>query len=186
MSNKDVITRAIAETTKQLMRQKPVEKITVSEICSESGVNPRTFYRYFRDKYDVAAWIYNNSSLTLGRDVPGWTIWDYMPYIVEVLYNDRDFYRHAFQFRGQNSLRWHSLNLLHPILERDYAAAFPDKLSLDFFIEHICEMSFDSFVIWLSMEPCPEPERYLDYFVGAFRSVCGRSVELIGAERKRL
>lgn len=147
MSNRDVVIKAIAETTKKIICEKSIEKITVAEICEKTGVNPRTFYRYFKDKYEVIEWIYAHSSLTLGRSVPDWSFWDYFPYIAKLLYDDRLFYRHVFQYHGQNSFRQYSITQLRPILAKDYGASFPDKSSLDFFIDHICDMAFDFFVI---------------------------------------
>ena len=37
MSNRDVVIKAIAETVKDLIREKPVEKVTVAEICKKNG-----------------------------------------------------------------------------------------------------------------------------------------------------
>ena len=37
----------------QLLRQKPVEKITVKEVCALAQINRGTFYRHFRDCYDL-------------------------------------------------------------------------------------------------------------------------------------
>ena len=38
----------------ELIRQKPVSRITVSEICTKAGINRGTFYRYYMDVYDLA------------------------------------------------------------------------------------------------------------------------------------
>ncbi len=37
----------------RLLEKKPIEQITVTEICRETGVSKRSFYNYFCDKYDV-------------------------------------------------------------------------------------------------------------------------------------
>ena len=37
----------------QLLRQKPMEKITVKEVCDLAQINRGTFYRHFRDCYDL-------------------------------------------------------------------------------------------------------------------------------------
>lgn len=36
-----------------LMDRKAFEKITVEEVCREAGISKPTFYRYYKDKYDV-------------------------------------------------------------------------------------------------------------------------------------
>lgn len=179
MSNHDIVVRAIADTTRNLMSEKAVEQITVNEICECSGVNHRTFYRYFTDKHAVVEHIYSQDSLTRGLADSSWSFWDYWPYIAKTLYHDRRFYCHVLQYHGQNSFRQYSISLLRPILARDYRAAFPDEISLNFFIDHVCNMAFDSFVIWLSMDPCPSPEAFAEYFCSCFASFSRVNLQLL-------
>ena len=37
----------------RLLEKKPIDQISVIEICAESGVSKRSFYNYYCDKYDV-------------------------------------------------------------------------------------------------------------------------------------
>lgn len=185
MANRDIIIKAIAETTKNLIREKSVDKITVIEICEKANINPRTFYRYFKDKHEVVEWIYLNSSLTKNIHRTDWSFWDYFPYIAKLLYDDRLFYRHALQYHGQNSFRQYSIMQLRPILERDYGSSFPDQTSLHFFIDHICDMAFDSFCIWLSEEPCLEPDQFVAYFRNCFFHVSEANIRLLSGCNKK-
>ena len=50
----------LAITLKELAEEKTLDKISVSEIVQESGYSTATFYRHFKDKYDLADWIYSN------------------------------------------------------------------------------------------------------------------------------
>ncbi len=36
-----------------LLERKPIDQITVTEICEQAGVSKRSFYNYFCDKFDV-------------------------------------------------------------------------------------------------------------------------------------
>lgn len=180
MGQREVVTRAIVNTTKDLIREKLIEQITVTEICKKSGVNYRTFYRYFKDKHDIVEWIFAHESLTNGLNKEGLSFWDHFPYIAQTLYNDREFYSHAFQFHGQNSFREYSISQLYPILEADYGNAFPDRQSLDFYIDHVCNMAFDSFVLWLSADPCLLPEQFISFFQNCFTAVSDINLQLIG------
>ena len=49
--------RALAQSLKHLMEQKPLEKITVVDISEDCGVNRQTFYYHFQDIYDLIEWI---------------------------------------------------------------------------------------------------------------------------------
>ena len=48
----------IAESFVELAESKPVDKITVVEVVENCGVTKPTFYRYFKDKYDLMVWIF--------------------------------------------------------------------------------------------------------------------------------
>lgn len=49
----------IADTMLELLETKSIESITVSSIIKETEISSRTFYNYFRDKYDVCNYIYD-------------------------------------------------------------------------------------------------------------------------------
>ena len=48
----------LAESFRELAEKKSVEKITVRDITENCGYSTATFYRQFRDKYDLIAWDY--------------------------------------------------------------------------------------------------------------------------------
>jgi Transcriptional regulator len=48
---------SLAENLRALMVKHLFEKITIKQICDETGVNRATFYNYFEDKYDCLQWI---------------------------------------------------------------------------------------------------------------------------------
>lgn len=48
----------LAESFKELAESKPIHKITISNITENCGLTQPTFYRHFKDKYDMIAWIY--------------------------------------------------------------------------------------------------------------------------------
>lgn len=48
----------IAGKMRELMRQKPISKIRVTEICKAAEIERPTFYYHFKDKYDLVAWMF--------------------------------------------------------------------------------------------------------------------------------
>lgn len=54
---KDTIMKVFIE----LIRQKPVEKITVKEVCEKAQINRSTFYKYYLDCYDVLEQLENSA-----------------------------------------------------------------------------------------------------------------------------
>ncbi len=54
--------RLLADSLRQLLEKKPLEKITVKEIVENCGVNRQTFYYNFQDIYDLVEWIFRDTS----------------------------------------------------------------------------------------------------------------------------
>lgn len=48
--------RLLADCLKQLMRQKSMDKIAISEITTAANVNRQTFYYHFSDIFDLLKW----------------------------------------------------------------------------------------------------------------------------------
>lgn len=49
--------RALEISLKKLLLQKPLNKITISDIANDCGINRMTFYYHFKDIYDLIEWI---------------------------------------------------------------------------------------------------------------------------------
>lgn len=48
----------LSESFRELAGDKAIDKITVQDITDNCGYSPATFYRNFKDKYDLIAWDY--------------------------------------------------------------------------------------------------------------------------------
>lgn len=51
-----VTKRALEQSLKNLLLQKPLTKITVGDIAADCGINRMTFYYHFKDIYDLVEW----------------------------------------------------------------------------------------------------------------------------------
>lgn len=49
--------KMFAAALKEIMRHKPLSKITVNELVNACGVNRKTFYYHFSDIYDLLKWM---------------------------------------------------------------------------------------------------------------------------------
>lgn len=58
MANSNITKNALADSLKELGSKKILDKITVSDITNDCGVNRQTFYYHFNDKYELLSWIY--------------------------------------------------------------------------------------------------------------------------------
>lgn len=48
--------RALEASLKNLLLQKPLNKITINDITEDCGINRMTFYYHFKDIYDLVEW----------------------------------------------------------------------------------------------------------------------------------
>ena len=48
-----VTRRLIRDAFLHFLRKKPLNEITVREVCTEAGINRSTFYKYYRDCFDL-------------------------------------------------------------------------------------------------------------------------------------
>ena len=52
----DLTKRALEQSLKNLLLQKPLHKITISDIADDCGITRMTFYYHFKDIYDLIEW----------------------------------------------------------------------------------------------------------------------------------
>lgn len=51
-----VTKRALEASLKNMLLQKPLDKITINDIAEDCGINRMTFYYHFKDIYDLIEW----------------------------------------------------------------------------------------------------------------------------------
>lgn len=89
----------IADKMKNLMKQKPIDKIRITEICKVAEIERTTFYYHFKDKYDLVAWIFF-------QDAEGTNIIDVRDAAAGLNKMKQDilFYKRAYEDTSQNAL----------------------------------------------------------------------------------
>ena len=58
MKRDDLVKRELSRTLKELVREKPLMSITVSELAQVAGISRGTFYNHFFDIYDLINWTF--------------------------------------------------------------------------------------------------------------------------------
>lgn len=103
MSDSLITKKAMAESIKEMMKKKSLEKITVSDIVQNCGLNRQTFYYHFRDKYDLVNWIYNNELVSIISSVSDDTDWSVvMLNVLDVMRKEKVFYIGSLNLDRQN------------------------------------------------------------------------------------
>ena len=103
----------LADAMKQCMTKLPLEKITVKEIVEECGTTRQTFYRNFKDKYDLINWYFDKILLESFEHMgEGRTVYEGLVNKFHYIQDERLFFRAAFKNDAQNSLREHDFHLI--------------------------------------------------------------------------
>ena len=92
----------LAESFRELAETNPIDKITVQDIVKNCEYSTATFYRHFKDKYDLIAWSQTRSVAAImdgiGKD--GYT-WEQALLAGAQLYDtDREYYTNLFLHTG--------------------------------------------------------------------------------------
>lgn len=127
MADSNITKQALSTAFKELMEEQPFEKISVSDICERCHMNRKSFYYHFKDKYDLANWIFDTEFIELTKvhslDVMKTSNtfeerWHGLIIVCEYFYENRSFYRRILKVEGQNSFASHFRDFMYPILQR--------------------------------------------------------------------
>ena len=121
MADSNITKRALAAALKELMEQKPFSKINVAEICEKCGMNRKSFYYHFKDKYDLVNWIFDMdfAKVLEAHSKDEYFTWPFLEALCECFYENRCFYRKALKIREQNCLIDHYREKLEPCMKRN-------------------------------------------------------------------
>ena len=114
MSETGVTKHVLAYALRDLLKDRPLSKITVGDICTACDMNRKSFYYHFRDKYDLVNWIfYTDFFGSAARDGDRGDVLERM---CAYLAKNRTFYQAVLRDRGQNSFYEYLGDVIRPIV----------------------------------------------------------------------
>lgn len=160
----------LADAMKICMRRSPVEKITVQEIVDECGTTRQTFYRNFKDKYDLINWYFDKILLESFEHMgEGRTIFEGLVNKFHYIEDEKLFFRAAFKNDDQNNLRDHDFHLILQFYTERIEGKTGKKMSphLKFLLEMYCQGSIYMTVQWVLGKITADPEKMAEDLVDA-------------------
>lgn len=170
MADSNITKQALSNALKELMEEQPFEKISVSDICEKCHMNRKSFYYHFKDKYDLANWIFDTEFIQLTKehsvDVmnPAYSFeerWRGMVTVCEYFYENRNFYRRILKVEGQNSFASHFRDFMYPILQNRVVYLVGQKdvpqMVIDFIVDGL-ECTIER---WLLDKNCVTAEEFV-------------------------
>lgn len=171
MADSYITKRALAASLRELMREQPFDKINVSQICDGCGMNRKSFYYHFKDKYDLVNWIFDTDFIALVKDtdleVPYSARWDIVEKACRYFYENHDFYRKALQIKGQNSFSDHFREYIRPLLQIRLMKLSGKEQADEFTLNFLTDAVLCALERWLLTKDCMPP----DVLVGKLKNL---------------
>jgi len=162
MADSNITKNALAVSMKKLMEKKPFSKISVGDICEDCGMNRKSFYYHFRDKYDLVNWIFYVDFIERMEWSSCRNEWDMLEALYSQFYRERLFYQNALQVEGQNSFREYFCGMLRPVLMLLTQNLVEEGRKKEFYIAFLCEGVLGELVYWLREGSKITPEEFVE------------------------
>lgn len=144
---KDIFATAI----RKLVDNKSLYKVTVTDIVNKSGMSRQTFYRHFKDKYDLITWYFEKLVLKSFREMgTGKSLKDALLLKFTIIKKEHGFFKEAFKFNDYNSLVTYDYKQIYKFyctkIEKQNHSLNEE---LDFLLQMYCRGSIDMTVEWV-------------------------------------
>ncbi len=179
----DVTKKALAHTLKEMASRMPIDRITVSQLCLQCGVNRQTFYYHFCDINDLVEYIFDSEAASVLGNQKTYTTWqnglqDIFGYVLE----NQDFVMSTYHSRNREQLTGYLLartKVLLAAVVREVSSDLKISEEDQDFISDFYKYAFVGLVLdWIGKgmkeEPAELGERIELVIQGAFRDAAER------------
>ena len=121
----------IAESFRELAQKKAADKITVAEIAENCGYSPATFYRQFKDKYDLIAWDYTREieKILSNMGAEGYSYRKILLEAARYYQAQKDYLENLFlHTRGMDSFIYYMQEIHYKALKDSIIKLLPDQV----------------------------------------------------------
>lgn len=108
---------AIEASLKKLLLQKPLDKITISDITEDCGISRMTFYYHFKDIYDLVEWICLEESRRALEDKKTYDTWQQgFLQILEAVRDNKPFILNVYHSVSREQIELYLYKLTYDLL----------------------------------------------------------------------
>lgn len=147
--SRSLIKLQIISTTSEMLFHKPIDKITVTDICNRISIDRQIFYYYFKDKYDVINNLYQSTADQIIKDnnQENWKV--VVTLICDFTKENRKIFTNALRSESQNSYIWFLVDYSYNMNKRVMEDSCGKKLSND---ELFLLKSYSYGAAWMTKE----------------------------------
>ena len=169
MNEHDSTRYLFAQSIKDLMAKQSLDKMTVTDIVKHSGMTRQTFYRYFKDKYDLVNWYFEKLADKSFRQIGNSsTLREGLIKKFTFLLNDKIFFIQAFQLKDYNNIQNYDYKCILEFYQNIICkkiGPIPDDIM--FLLEMYCHGSITMTVQWAVSGMKKTPEDMADLLIAA-------------------
>lgn len=110
LRNKNILKESFTE----LLQRQSFKEISVKDIVDNCDVSRSTFYRYFKDKYELMNYFFQSELDVILSNYSDITDWKKVTHeTVHFIYHNKVFFKNIIHFKGQNSFLDHIFEKTH-------------------------------------------------------------------------
>jgi len=182
LADSNITKKALATSLKNLMEEKPFEKISIADICERCDMNRKSFYYHFKDKYDLVNWIFDTEFIAVARKKNYGNAGEILGDICEYFHENRSFYRKALSIQGQNSFSEHFTDRLKPAIRGKQRTKMGDDLK-EFHVLFFSDAFMCAMGRWLSDRNCMPPDDFVDMLTSCIWQTAVKARSDTGTDR---
>jgi probable dihydroxyacetone kinase regulator len=180
MSNASITKAALAQAMKECMSTTPFAKISIGSICSKCGLNRKSFYYHFRDKYELVNWIYEQEiGHVIREELSERHTYDLALMICRYFEENRRFYINALEVTGPNSFRDYFEQQLEPLVDHTLNVDGPSPFDSKELTAVVSDFCLSAVQRWLKSETRLDSVEFLENLTIVSYKLASRFIELL-------
>lgn len=113
----------LADALKRMMQEKPLDRITISDLAETAGINRQTFYYHYHDIYEVVEEIFTRMAHTAFEMCSDFDTWKGgLSSLLNKMKEDKAFVEHCIRVMPRQQVEM----TLYPIFEETVSAVIRD------------------------------------------------------------
>jgi probable dihydroxyacetone kinase regulator len=159
--------RALSASLKKLLLEKPLSRITVSDVASDCGVNRQTFYYHFADLADLIEWTCLEDAKKAIADNKTYATWqEGFRHVFQLMKEDKPFIMNIVHSVSLEQLELYLYKLVYPLLKGvvdEKAVGMEVREEDKQFIADFYKYAFVGLVIaWIKNGMKDDPQKVVD------------------------
>lgn len=178
----EITKRALEASLKNLLLEKPLDKITVKDIAEDCGINRMTFYYHFKDIYDLIEWSCEEDAVKALEGKNTYDTWQQgFLQIFEAVLSNKPFIMNVYHTVNREQVERYlyklTYKLLFDVLE-EKGAGMSVKQEDKMFIANFYNYAFVGLMLeWVRGGMKEEPQHMIDQLAPLMQGNLARALE---------